>query len=244
MTERAPSRPSSLSATSATRRHLCSRLRRWSCKGYSTRKVKKITDGLCGLRFSRQTVSRLAQKLNGQERPGPNGSWSALIPFSLSIRCSEGAAASGRAVHHADDCRGYQRGGLPGDSRTQDGFSKTGEGWRALSSHLKARGLSGADMLTSDAHDGTQQSFPGAIGQRCPTEEFLGLHFRRNVADRVTALSQEQVHAMLDSILEAPSQRMPGGAGTRNDQNSGDGSRCPCDALGRLLEPGRRLGTP
>ena len=37
-----------------------------SAQGVSTRKVKKITDELCGRRFSRQTVSRLAQKLDEQ----------------------------------------------------------------------------------------------------------------------------------------------------------------------------------
>ena len=35
-------------------------------QGVSTRKVKKITDELCVRRFSRQTVSRLAQKLDGE----------------------------------------------------------------------------------------------------------------------------------------------------------------------------------
>jgi len=35
-------------------------------QGVSARKVKKITDDLCGRRFSRQTVSRLAQKLDEQ----------------------------------------------------------------------------------------------------------------------------------------------------------------------------------
>ena len=37
-----------------------------SLRAYRPRKVKKITDELCGRRFSRQTVSRLAQKLDGQ----------------------------------------------------------------------------------------------------------------------------------------------------------------------------------
>ena len=37
-----------------------------SAQGVSTRKVKKITDELCGRRFSRQTVSRLAQQLDEQ----------------------------------------------------------------------------------------------------------------------------------------------------------------------------------
>ena len=58
-------------------------------------------------------------------------------------------------------------------------------------------------MLTSDAHDGlrgaAQQSFPGAISQQCQA------YFRRDVADRMPAASKERVHAMLDSILKAPS---------------------------------------
>jgi len=57
------------------------------------------------------------------------------------------------------------------------GFSETGEGWRALFSDLKARELSGVEMITSDAHEelrgAIQRCFPGAIGQRCHTEEFF-----------------------------------------------------------------------
>jgi len=89
------------------------------------------------------------------------------------------------------------------------GFSETGEGWRALFSDLKDRGLSGVELITSDAHEGLrgaiQRCFPSAIWQRCHTEEFLGVHFRRNVTDRVPAAKKERVHAMLDSIPEAPS---------------------------------------
>jgi len=89
------------------------------------------------------------------------------------------------------------------------GFSETGEGWRALFSDLKDRGLSGVELITSDAHEGLrgaiQRCFPSAIWQRCHTEEFLGVHFRRNVTDRVPAANKERVHQMLDSILKAPS---------------------------------------
>ena len=180
-----------------------------STQGVSTRKVKKITDELCGRRFSRQIVSRLAQKLDGQqawavrklERSSPF-----LTARAMQVKVRRRQAVRPTTVMIA---LGISEEGYQEILGLKVGFSETGEGWRALFSDLKDRGLSGVEMLTSDAHDGlrgaAQQSFPGAIWQRCHTEESLGLHFRRNVADRVPAASKERVHAMLDSILEAPS---------------------------------------
>ena len=64
-------------------------------------------------------------------------------------------------------------------------------------------------MATSDAHEGLRQaleaSFSGLIWQRCHTEEFLGVHFRRNVLDRTPAGLRDRMHELLDRILTAPS---------------------------------------
>ena len=173
-------------------------------QGVSTRKVKKITDELCGRRFSRQTVSRLAQKLDGQVQAWAErkleGSYPFLIVDAMQVKVRRQQAVRSTTVMIAV---GISEEGYREILGLKVGFSETGEGWRALFSDLKARGLSGIEMLTSDAHDGlrgaAQQSFPGAIWQRCQA------HFRRNVADRVPAASKERIHEMLDSILEAPS---------------------------------------
>jgi len=173
-------------------------------QGVSTRKVKKITDELCGRRFSRQTVSRLAQKLDGQVQAWAErkleGSYPFLIVDAMHVKVRRQQAVRSTTVMIAV---GISEEGYREILGLKVGFSETGEGWRALFSDLKARGLSGVEMLTSDAHDGlrgaAQQSFPGAIWQRCQA------HFRRNVADRVPAASKERIHEMLDSILEAPS---------------------------------------
>ena len=173
-------------------------------QGVSTRKVKKITDELCGRRFSRQTVSRLTQQLDEQvgawaER-GLKKRYPFLIVDAMQVKVRRQQAVRSTTVMIAV---GISEEGYREILGLKVGFSETGEGWRALFSDLKDRGLSGVEMLTSDAHDGlrgaAQQSFPGAIWQRCQA------HFRRNVADRVPAASKERVHAMLDSILEAPS---------------------------------------
>jgi len=179
-------------------------------QGVSTRKVKKITDELCGRRFSRQTVSRLTRKLDEQvgawaER-GLEKRYPFLIVDAMQVKVRRQQAVRSTTVMIAVGISAEGHREILG---LKVGFSETGEGWRALFSDLKARGLSGVEMLTSDAHEGLrgaiQRCFPGAIWQRCHTEEFLGVHFRRNVADRVPAANKERVHAMLDSILEAPS---------------------------------------
>ena len=173
-------------------------------QGVSTRKVKKITDELCGRRFSRQTVSRLAQKLDEQVEAWAERKLEDSYPFlvvdAMQVKVRRQQAVRSTTVMIAV---GISEEGYREILGLKVGFSETGEGWRTLFSDLKDRGLSGVEMLTSDAHEGlrgaAQQSFPGAIWQRCQA------HFRRNVADRVPAASKERVHEMLDSILEAPS---------------------------------------
>jgi len=89
-------------------------------------------------------------------------------------------------------------------------FGETEEGWRRFIRQLKERGLSGVTaqkflrMATSDAHDGLrkalQETFPGLIWQRCQS------HFRRNVLDQTPASYRDQMHDVLDRVLEAGSQ--------------------------------------
>jgi transposase-like protein len=73
----------------------------------------------------------------------------------------------------------------------------------ASSANSKKRGLTGVEVATSDAHDGLRQaveeSFPGVIWQRCQA------HFRRNVLDQTPAKLKDDMHEVLDSILEASS---------------------------------------
>ena len=86
-------------------------------------------------------------------------------------------------------------------------YGETEGGWRRFIERLKARGLSGVRVATSDAHEGLKQAlhaaFPGLIWQRCHTEEFLGIHFRRNVIDQTPPPLRDRMHERLDSILTA-----------------------------------------
>ncbi len=84
-------------------------------------------------------------------------------------------------------------------------LSETEEGWRRFIRSLKERGLSGVELATSDAHEGLKQAlqegFPGLIWQRCQS------HFRRNVLDQTPFDYRDEMHEVLDQILEASSQK-------------------------------------
>ncbi|MCS4139519.1 transposase-like protein [Salinibacter ruber] len=51
-----------------------------------------------------------------------------------------------------------------------------------------------------------QEAFPGLIWQRCHTEESLGVHFRRNAKGQTPSGYRDQMHEVLDWVLEADSQ--------------------------------------
>jgi len=80
-------------------------------------------------------------------------------------------------------------------------YGETEDGWRRFIERLKARGLTGVRVATSDAHEGLRQalhaSFPGLIWQRCQA------HFRRNVIDQTPPPLRDRMHDRLDSMLTA-----------------------------------------
>ncbi len=114
-------------------------------------------------------------------------------------------------------------------------FGETEEGWCRFIRQLKERGLSGVELATSDAHEGLkqalQEAFPGLIWQRCHTEESLGVHFRRNALGQTPAGYRDQMHEVLDQILEASSQEE---ARTRLDNLRGPLEEKASSALGTL----------
>jgi transposase-like protein len=171
-------------------------------EGVSTRRVKKITTELCGREFSKSTVSRLTGDLDEQveawaERPLEK-SYPFLVLDAMQIKVRRQGAVRSTTVMLAV---GINEEGQREILGLETAFGETGEGWRRFIDRLKRRGLSGARVATSDAHDGLrgalESAFPGLIWQRCQA------HFRRNVIDQTPATLRERMHEILDQVLGA-----------------------------------------
>jgi len=82
------------------------------------------------------------------------------------------------------------------------GNSEDGAFWTAFLRGLKARGLGGVRLVTSDAHTGLKQAiaavFQGSAWQRCR------VHFMRNVLANVPKGSSEMVAAAIRTIFAQP----------------------------------------
>ena len=86
------------------------------------------------------------------------------------------------------------------------GDSEDGAFWTAFLRSLKARGLSGGQLVVSDAHTGLKQAISavllGAAWQRCR------VHFLRNVLAQVPKGSAEMVAAAIRTIFARPKAEM------------------------------------
>jgi len=82
------------------------------------------------------------------------------------------------------------------------GDSESGAFWTAFFKGLRARGLTGVQLVISDHHLGLKKAigavFVGAAWQRCR------VHFMRNVLCRVPKASQDMVAAAIRTIFAQP----------------------------------------
>jgi len=174
-------------------------------QGVSTRRVKEITTELCGREFSKWAAPRLTEELDEQVEAWAERRLDQEYPFilldAMQIKVRRQEAVRSTTVMLAV---GISEDGQREVLGLEMSLSETKEGWRRFIRQLKERGLSGVELATSDAHDGLrqalQEAFPGLIWQRCQA------HFRRNVLDQTPSGYQDQMHKVLDQVLEAGSQ--------------------------------------
>ena len=174
--------------------------------GVSTRKVKRITDELCGRQFSKSTVSRLCEALDEKvNRWNERRLDDVARPFvivdalQLKVRRQEAVRATSALVAVAITEEGYRE--ILG---IEIANSETVESWKRFFRRLNERGLHGVEMVVSDAHpglvDALHQCFQGASWQRCQT------HFRRNILDKTPKSLHTQMSHGLDAIFKADDQ--------------------------------------
>ena len=170
--------------------------------GVSTRRVTKITQELCGKEFSKSTVSRYAQELDELVGAWRNRRLNHDFPFllvdAIHLKVRQDTCVESMALMIAV---GVGEDGVRRILGCELGHSECMQGGLGFFRNLVERGLSGVDLVVSDAHEGLVQAarkvFAGAVWQRCQT------HFRRNVSDAAPRRHQNAIHAALDVILKA-----------------------------------------
>lgn len=173
-------------------------------EGVSTRRVDDIvkTMGIDGISASQ--VSVMAQSLDEavtsfRNRPLDAGPYTYLWVDALTQKVREGGRIVNVAVVIATGVNADGHREVLGVDLVT---TEDGAGWTAFLRGLVARGLSGVQLVISDAHcglvDAIASTLPGASWQRCRT------HFMRNLLVKVPKSAQAFVAAVVRSIFDQP----------------------------------------
>jgi transposase-like protein len=143
--------------------------------GVSTRRVERLAEQLGVKSLSRSQVSEMAAHLDTQvsafrERPLDQGPYTFVWVDALTVKVRE----AGRVVNvHALVATGVNADGHREILGLDVASAEDGAGWLAFLRGLVARGLSGVQLVISDAHPGLVaaigSALPGASWQRCRT---------------------------------------------------------------------------
>lgn len=173
--------------------------------GVSVRRVEDITEALWGTRVSPSTVSRLNQKIYAQlevwRNRGIDGAHPYLYLDGIVLKRTWGGEVRNVSllVAVSVNALGYRE--ILG---VVEGAKEDKAGWSGFLKHLKERGLSGVELIISDACAGLAESaaefFPDARWQRCV------VHFYRNVFSHVPSTKVREVALMLKAVHASESR--------------------------------------
>jgi len=150
-------------------------------EGVSCRKVTKITEQLCGCKFSKSTVSELCVELDARMNAWRNRrlhdkKYPFLIIDALVVKVRRDGAVRPTGVLII---YGINEDGVREPLDLLVANSESLASWTEIFKRLKHRGLNGLELLVSDDHAGlvkaVNHEFQGVIWQRCQT------HFMRNI---------------------------------------------------------------
>jgi putative transposase len=193
--------------------------------GVSTRKVSNITEELCGVSFSKSTVSQLCTGLDARvrafnERRFDGESYPFIMVDAMFIKCREGDRVVSRA---ALTISGIRSDGYREILGLRIGDTESYATWEEAFKWLKSRGLKGVMYVVSDQHAGlveaAKKHFQGATWQRCQVHlmrNILGscsVRHRKDVAEKAKLVFQapdmEEARRRRDEFIEAFEKKTP-----------------------------------
>ena len=177
-------------------------------QGVSTRKMRHITEKLCGVEFSKDQVSRIAQELDEELDQWRNRPLEQPYPYLMVdaryeyVRENSHVESDGVLIVKGVNAQGYREiigvDVAPGEEETS---------WGAVFANLLERGLDprAVRLVISDEHRGLKNAlrrfFPTSIWQRCQT------HYQRNAGSKVSRRVRKQIHSQLRDVFNAPDQK-------------------------------------
>jgi putative transposase len=171
-------------------------------QGVSTRKVRKITEQLCGTEFSKDQVSAVAQQLDEQLeawRIRPLGDYPYLIIDAKYEKIREDGQVRSEGVLII---KGVRAEGKREILAVEVANTENETTWSEVFRDLKRRGLSGVRCIVSDDHEGLGQAidryFQGVAWQRCQ------VHYLKNATDKVSSKERSILRERLKDAWAAP----------------------------------------
>ena len=171
-------------------------------QGVATRNIEKVTEELCGTKFSKSTISNLCKNLESVVHEFKDRPLEKAYPFvmvdAMYLKVREDYRVRSKALLVAL--------GITEDGRKEIiGFdiceTETELGWERFLRSLKNRGLHGVDMITSDSHAGLvaaiRKTFMDIGWQRCQ------FHFTRNILDATPNRYQKMLAPALREMFHA-----------------------------------------
>lgn len=172
-------------------------------QGVSTRKVREITEALCGTSFSKSQVSRLASTLDSdlaawRGRSLADHTYAYLTVDARYEYVRQGGAVISEGVLIVSGVRDDGKRAILAVDVADTERAAT---YMAVFRDLKARGLRGVRLVTSDDHAGLRAAidryFQGASWQRCQ------VHYQRNLIGMVGASKRKELTADLRALFTA-----------------------------------------
>jgi len=171
--------------------------------GVSTRKVDQVVESL-GLRISKSEVSRICQGLDEQVDAFRQRPLEGAYPYLWLDAKVEKVRDGGRVVRkclvlaYAVHESGYREViGLDVGEAETEAF------WRSFLRSLVERGLTGVQLVVSDAHAGLKKAIAQVLG--CPWQR-CSVHFLREALGHARREQQPMLAALLRPIFNADDQ--------------------------------------
>src|SRR5215217_2212894 len=187
---------------------LCLALMEMYVEGVSTRKVREVTEELCGTSFSKSLVSQLAGRLDSELEAWRSRRLEAeAYPYLFVDARYEKVRADGRVIGQGVlVVSGVRDDGMREILGVEVADTESEATYQDLFRSLKRRGLSGVGLVVSDDHEGLKSAlarhFQGASWQRCQ------VHYARNLLGMVGYARRKDLAEGLRGVFAARSREV------------------------------------